>query len=220
MNDDVQKKTRDELEREVERLRERLRHAEQDRTEAFDLVARMREHIESYGETREQWIDAFAMQQDETGTYKFTTAPGDLWERYDELLGSYNKLIGEWNKFVPDYNRVILKRDRGRPLHASEAQVERVRALRKGGASLNGIVATTNLTKSTVRTIVSKAEGTDAATKRRKGLVRRESNRLRAAAFRTRKRSAEALGKQITDAVKEGAALVAEAKGALARNKW
>ena len=57
----------------------------------------------------------------------------------------------------------------GRPLQASEAQCEHVRKLRKVGKSLRWIAEETSLTLSTVRTIVSKADGTDRTSQKRNG---------------------------------------------------
>jgi hypothetical protein len=187
--------TKADLERECERLREKLKHAEQEKAEAFDLVAKIRDRLETNSETLASWIEVFEMAQDEGGVYRFTTAPGDLWGKYDELLDAYNKLLADWNKLVPRYNAAIAPRDRGRPLQASDAQIERVQALRKKGVSLRAIAKETALSFSTVRTIVSRAEGTDAPTQKRKGLVRREADRLRAAAYRARKRTAGTLPK-------------------------
>jgi hypothetical protein len=43
-------------------------------------------------------------------------------------------LIREWNKNVTLFNNAVVKRNVGRPLEASEAQIKTVRALRRRGA--------------------------------------------------------------------------------------
>ena len=213
------KTTKADLEREVERLRDKLKDAEREKTEALDLVAEMREHIEDHDATLERWIEVFKMWQDDAGVYQFEYTPGDVWEEHQELLSDWNQLIARWNKFVPKYNATIHPRDRGRPLAASEAQVDRVRSLRKGGMSLRAIVRETALGMSTVRTIVGNADGTNAASREHRELVRREHDRLRAAAYRARKKDAAALPKRITAVKKHGVDLIKAAKGALARNR-
>jgi hypothetical protein len=57
----------------------------------------------------------------------------------------------------PDYNADVLKRNAGRPLAASEAQVEEVLKLR----SLRGIAEDTSLGLPIVRTIIDKGDSRD-----------------------------------------------------------
>jgi hypothetical protein len=198
------------LEREVGRLRERLKNAEQARTEALDLVTQMHEHMESWRNTREQWIDAFGMQENAEGKLVFTTGPGDVFEKLQERTRDYNNLVRRWNAHVGP-------RERGRPPTATETQAERVRALRKEGRSLRQIAAATELSFAVVRRIVNKVTEAATAKRKRKETLRREHDRLRAASYRVRQKTLQALPKQITDAVKEGDALLRAAKGALAR---
>jgi hypothetical protein len=73
---------------------------------------------------------------------------------------------------------------------------------------LRAIVADTGLGLSTVRTVVGKAEGTDRTTKRTNELRKLELNRANMAAYRARKRTRDALPKQITELVNRGRDLV------------
>jgi hypothetical protein len=84
---------------------------------------------------------------------------------------------------------------------------------RKAGLSLRGIAAATGLTFSTVRTICDKDRGTDSASKRTNLLRRREFNRMRAAAFRARKKARDALPGKLDEWQKDAAKLLKEAKG-------
>ncbi len=97
------------------------------------------------------------------------------------MLAKNNKLVREWNAFVPRYNAVVRPRAPGRPLEASETQIADVLKRRKAGASLRTIVAATGLGLSTVRSILKGNE-------RAKDLRKREFDRQRALAFRSRKR--------------------------------
>jgi hypothetical protein len=181
--------------------------------EARELADRMREHVEDVDRLLEQWIEVFDMQQDESGDWAFDRKQTRLWEHYDKLLEENRKLVRDWNKIVPKYNARIAPREMGRPIAASAAQRDAVLKRRKAGESLRTIAAATLLSLRTVRTILAKASGSDRATKRTNELRRREFDRLRAAAYRARKRARDALPKQITELQKSGAALVKAAKG-------
>jgi transposase len=85
--------------------------------------------------------------------------------------------------------------------------------LKKSGSSLRAIAAETNLSLRTIRTIVSKADGTDAATKRTHELRRKELDRQRAAAFRARKSRRDQIPKDVTETLKRGETLINAAKG-------
>jgi hypothetical protein len=198
------------LEHEVERLRGKLKDAEQARIEAYDLVAKMGEHLEDWRNTREQWIDAFDMQENAEGKLVFTIGPGDVFDKLMERTRDYNNLVRRWNAHVGPF-------EVGRPPTTTEAQNERVRALRKEGKSLRQIAAATELSFAVVRRIVNKVSEAAAAKRKRKETLRREHDRLRAASYRARQKALQALPKQINAARKEGDTLLAKAKGALAR---
>lgn len=68
------------------------------------------------------------------------------------------------------------------------------------------------LSVSTLLTIVEKDAGTDRASRRRENLCRLEFDRLRAAAYRRRKRDRDALPKRIAEIRERGDALIKAAK--------
>jgi hypothetical protein len=101
----------------------------------------------------------------------------------------------------------------GRPIAASAEQQTDVLKRRKAGTSLRKIAAATGLGLATVRTIIEKAAAKGRTSKRTNELRRREFDRLRAAAYRARKKRRDTLPKDITELQKSGAALVKAAKG-------
>lgn len=94
-----------------------------------------------------------------------------------------------------DFNSVVTPRNVGRPLAASEAQVDTVRKLRKAGRSLRGIVDDTSLGLNTVRTIVGRMDGTDRTSV--KHYQRIAPDRARMAAWAARKRTPDALPQRL-----------------------
>jgi len=114
---------------------------------------------------------------------------------------------------VPIYNATISPQPVGRPLAASAAQQIDVLKRRKSGESLRGIAQATGLSFSTVRTIVGNKTGTGRQSEHAKALRRHEYDRLRAAAYRARKKQRDALPKLIAELRKDGAALIKAAKG-------
>jgi hypothetical protein len=102
----------------------------------------------------------------------------------------------------------------GRPLAASEAQVERVRSLRKAGRSLRGIVDDTSLGLPTVRTIVGQMNGNDrTAQKHRARLERVEIDRQQRTKWKRQRRTGNALPRRVNAYLKEGRELSKEARG-------
>jgi DNA-binding CsgD family transcriptional regulator len=202
-----------ELEVDLRSRDEKLRLARLEVNEARNVVDQMRERIEDSDALLDTCIEVFQMYQDDDGVWMFDSRQTEIWNDYAALLEQHNKLIREWNKFVGDYNRTVAPRNTGRPIAASEAQQTQVLKLRKKEKSLRAIAAETNLTLRTVRTIVEKADGKDRASRRANEVRRKEFNRQRAAAFRSRKASREALPKQFTEARKQNAAVVKAAKG-------
>ena len=95
---------------------------------------------------------------------------------------------------------------RGRPIAASEAQIEAVKKGRKAGLSLRAVAAATGLGLATVRTVLK-------GTKRAKDQRRREFDKLRAARYRARQKTRDRLPAQIAEVQKTGAALIKAAKG-------
>ena len=202
-----------ELEATLKLRNEQLKEAREERTEALLLVDAMREQIKDSGELIDGWIETFDMSQNEAGKWIFDPNQDKLWEAYSDLLDRHQKLLRDWNKFVGKYNATVTARDLGRPLAASDAQVKDVLKRRKDGASLRAIASATSLSLRTVRTIVDNDQGTGRTSKRTNELRRREFDRLRAAAYRARKKARDQLPKKITETRDSGAALVKAAKG-------
>ena len=203
-----------ELAAELKQRDEKIKELTTERDEAQDLVDRMREHVEDGNRLIEQWIEVFEMQQNEHGTWIFEPWQSELWEKHKALWEENQLLVRQWNKFVPEYNANLRPRERGRPLAASEAQQKDVVKRRKAGSSLRKIAVATSLSVQTVRTIVEKAEGRDRTSKRTNDELRRQAfDRLRAAAFRARKKSRDRLPDAIGEQLKTGAELVKAAKG-------
>ncbi len=202
-----------ELEANLKRRDEQLKEAREERAEALLLVDAMREQVKESGELIDGWIETFDMTRGENGNWIFDPKQGKLWEAYSDLLDRHQKLARDWNKFVGEYNVTITARDLGRPLAASDAQVKDVLKRRKDGASLRAIASAMSLSLRTVRTIVDNDQGTGRTSKRTNELRRREFDRLRAAAYRARKKARDKLPKKITETRDSGAALVKAAKG-------
>ena len=140
------------------------------------------------------------------GQLQWSSTPGDITDKHDKLIRDYNNLVRRWN-------REFAGRSPGRPLAASDAQVDEVRRLRKGGASLRLIAEQTALGVNTVRTIVGKNTGTDRTSKREAEKRKRMLDKLRAADWRERKRSLDQLPKRITATQRDGEELIKAAKG-------
>jgi hypothetical protein len=178
-------------------------------TEASDLVDREREHVEDAHALIERWIEVWGMKLDDNGQWGWD--PDAAWlEQVAPWADHYFKLVRDWNKFVGDYNAIVRPRNMGRPLQASEAQVQEVRKLRKKGMSLREIAKAKVLSLQTVRTILS--QGTTMERTRTGALRRAEVNHA-VADFKAKVRGRADLEKRINTTLKSGAALVKEAKG-------
>jgi hypothetical protein len=201
-----------ELEVELEQCRAKLKEVTTEKDEALELVDRMREEVEEGSELIEDWIAVFEMQQNDAGDWLFDPKQSELWERFYGVLTDNQRLVRQWNKFVGEYNAVVAPRERGRPLQASGPQAAEVLERHKAKHSLRAIVRVTGLSLRTVRTIVENAE--DRGRSKRTNEVRRLAlNRLRAAAFRARKKSRERLPQRINEHLEAAAGLVKAAKG-------
>jgi hypothetical protein len=82
------------------------------------------------------------------------------------------------------------------------SRIPSIRKLRKASMSLRAIAQETSLALHTVRTILGKAEGADRTTM--KHLARIDPDRARAACWKSRKRTRDALPKQINESLKTG----------------
>jgi hypothetical protein len=199
--------TRGELQDEIKHRDKRIEELRQEVDEQRDLIRRLREHAEDYDNCIERWAEAFGMVMTDDGMW--TWEP--FWKEHNELVDDYNDLVRRWNKFLPLINRE--PRNVGRPLAASEAQCAEVLKLHKQGRSLRGIADDTSLGLNTVRTIVDQRRGRDRTTKKhRQRFERIELGKL-LAGWKRRKRTGDVLPRQAQRVVKEGQALIKEAKG-------
>jgi hypothetical protein len=201
------RKTIAQLEDELKEATRRNDELRRERDERDALVAEMREHVETSNAQIESWIEAFDMEQDQNGLWQWDTRiiSGEEW------FEKYRALVKQWNAAVADFNVKIAPRPVGRPLAASEAQVETVLKLRKQGTSLRDIVDETSLSFSTVRNIVGNQNRTTRTWK--KWFKRIQPDRLAEASWRSRSRQRAALPRRINEGLKTGRDLVKQAKG-------
>jgi hypothetical protein len=175
--------------------------------EQRDLIARQDQHVRDASDMIESWIQAFAMERREDGTWmwKPSFVEGDEW------FEKYAALLKDWNRLVPEFNAAILKRNVGRPLAASDAQRADVLRRRKRGESLRAIADEMSLGLQTVRTIIDQGAGVDRTT--HKHLERIDPDRARQRAWRAKSQSRKALPKKIAAWEKTADELRQEAKG-------
>jgi hypothetical protein len=150
-----------ELEDEIKHRDRRIEELRQEIDEQRDRIRRFEEHAEDYCACMESWAEAFGMEMTDSGGW--TWKP--FWDEHNKLVDDYNDLVRDWNKYLPLINRET--NPVGRPLGATEAQVDEVIKLRKRGMSLRAIADEVEIGLNTVRTIVDRANGTDRATRRR-----------------------------------------------------
>jgi len=194
-----------ELEDELKQRDARIRELRNDLNKAEVLISEEREHIESANAAIEAWIEAFNMVQGENG--QWTYAP---W--VDECIAArdaFIDLVKKWNREVASFNRIVVRRNVGRPIAASEAQQAQIIQHHKAGKSERWIAEEMTLSRRTVTTAINKKRGTDRTT--RKHLERIDPGRFREEPWRTRTR--EGLPKRITETLARGAELVKAAKG-------
>jgi hypothetical protein len=194
-----------ELEDELKRRDRRIEELKADLDESRALVHRMSEHVEDRSGIIDAWIEGFEMVLSDDG--EWTTSP--FLKYHDEIVDKYGKLLRKWNKFVPEYNAAILKRNVGRPLAASEAQQADVLKRHKRGESLRSIADDMSLGLRTVRTIVDRADGVDRTTAKHLARIKPEDM----AAWKSRKRTRDALPRRVNALLKDKADLLKEAKG-------
>jgi hypothetical protein len=176
--------------------------------EQRDLIRRMEGSVESCCNVIEAWKETFDMVEAESGAW--TWAP--FWEKQEEIIDDYNELVRRWNKYLPRINGD--PRPVGRPLAASEAQCATVLGLRKQGYSLREIAEECTLGLNTVVTIVGKSNGSDrTAKKHRRRLEEGIDPRRHTRAWKRQRRTGASLPRRAQAAVKEGRALIKEAKG-------
>ena len=195
------------LEDELKERDRRIADLRREIDEARDLIQRQDEQLQDVNELIEGWKEAFEMTLDDDGVWSFPEFIHTANNYHDQ----YAALLKRWNKFVPRYNATVVKRNVGRPLAASDAQVATVRKLRAEGLSLRRIAEETTLGLKTVCTIVDKGAGVDRTTI--KHLKRIDPDRAAERLWQARWRSREALPKRIAAIEKANDELRKEAKG-------
>src|SRR4051794_23464274 len=194
------------LELELRQSKEKIAELRRDKDDAEGLVGQMREHLEDARAARERWIEAFEMVQNQAGAWTFPSVGERLWSHHAELLEKHNKLVRDWNRYVGKFNSIVRPRPPGRRLEASEAQAADVLKRRKAGQSLRAIAAATHLGLSTVRTIITRKQRTAE-------LRKREFDKQRATAFRSRKKLRDGIPKRLAEEIKDADRLIKVAKG-------
>jgi hypothetical protein len=207
-------KTIGELEDEVRRLQDEVRglrkalEEDQHTNDGLrDLTDRFRENADDYVNCLEAWKETFGMVMTESGGW--TWAP--FWDERSKIIDAYNNLAQRWNKYLPLINGQ--SRNVGRPLAASEAQVDTVRKLRKAGRSLRGIAEDTSLGLDTVRTIVGQMHLKDRTTNKHRQRIERIDLREEMASWKRQRRSGGALPKRVQGVIEAANELVTEARG-------
>lgn len=180
--------------------------------ERDELISEMREQLRANYDTVDGWVQVFDMHQDDDGRFVFDPRQTAIWDEFEILLDKHKKLVTKWNANVADFNRVVAPKDIGRPLAASETQQADVLKRHKAGESLRAIAKATSLGVRTVRTIIEKPAGADRASRQAKERKRIAFDRMRAAAFRARKRSREGIPKQIGQLQARNEALIKASK--------
>jgi hypothetical protein len=199
------------LETELLLLKDDKKQLRNDLDEAHELVDKMRERVEDGNSLIESWIEVFDMQQNEDGLWEWNEVDTFNWKAMLMMFDDHRALVREWNKRVDRWNTTFSPRNVGRPLQASESQVQDVRRLRKDGVSLRAIASQTALGLGTVRTILDQSTSRERS---RTGELRREHyDKMAGADFKAKMRGREYLEKRINSTLKSGAELVKAAKG-------
>lgn len=196
----------------LRQLRRKVEEQHQELEAARTLVASMREQVEEEAELRQSWIDVFDMQLGDDGAWQFDRSQSEILDRLVALHDDHKALISKWNRFVSEYNAIVAPKPvgaKGRPIAASDEQIERVRQLRRDGRSYSQIVDSTGLSLQTVRTIVA---GPVKASEERRKLVRMTLNKEAAARYRARKRERDAMPSRIASLDQKGKDLVSQAR--------
>jgi len=165
-----------------ENLRQLRKALAREKQDSARLAAETQERLEEANDYLER--------REEVTNWFWEDDCNNLWDEHDELLERHSKLVADWNRALPRINAGRPSPGRGRPLAASEAQVDRVHALRVQGRSYDAIVAMTGLSKQTVRTILT---ATDQRKRKARQAARRESVRDAVRRHRERTRQREAL---------------------------
>jgi hypothetical protein len=207
IHDDKHKNRIGGLQDEIKHRDRRIEELRAEIDEQRDLIHRLREKVEEGDEVIERWCESFGMRMTDDGAW--TWEP--FWDEHWQNIDDYDNLVRLWNKYLP----LISGRMQpvGRALAASEAQVAEALRLRKRGRSLRGIAEDLTLGLNTVRTIISKGNGTDRATRKHRQRLERVELGQQMAHWKRQRRTGNALPRQVQRVVEEGRALIKEAKG-------
>ena len=184
------------LEDEIKQRDRRIAELRAEIDELGDLVERMEENVEDANtviERSREWLDD----------------PFWDWTALEDYRAKYNALVRDWNAVVP----LMRQQPVGRPLAASDEQVESGLKLRRQGMSLRAIAEETSLGLNTVRTIVDRSNGTGRTMRRWRRI---EFDREAVIEWRRLKRKKEtiaALPKQAQHVIEQGQSLLKETKG-------
>jgi DNA repair exonuclease SbcCD ATPase subunit len=183
------------LEDEIKQRDRRIAELRAEIDELGDLVERMEENVEDANtviERSREWLDD----------------PFWDWTALEDYRAKYNALVRDWNAVVP----LMRQQPVGRPLAASDEQIESVLKLRRQGMSLRAIAEETSLGLNTVRTIVDRSNGTGRTMRRWRRI---EFDREAVIEWRCLKRKKEtiaALPKQAQHVIEQGQSLLKETK--------
>jgi hypothetical protein len=171
------------------------------------LIQRLQERDEDYSQCIESWCEAFGMEMTEGG---WTWQP--FWDEHNKLIDNYNDLVRNWNKCLPLINRQ--PRNVGRPIAASEAQIREVLQRHRAGESLRNIAEEMTLGLQTVRTVIGQKAGSDRTTRHhRQRFERIDIDQQQRRKWKRQRETGNRLPRRVNAFLKEGQALVKEAKG-------
>jgi hypothetical protein len=200
-------KTVGELQDEVKACKRRIEELRSELDDERELVKELRENVEQCHETIEQFAET-GMEMTDSDTWSWKP----FRERHDKLVDDYNRLVRDWNRYLPRINGT--PRNVGRPLGASDSQRTDVLNRHKAGESLRGIAGETNLSLTTIRTIIAKQSGNDRTTKKyRQRIERIDIDRQQRATSKRQHRAGQYLPKRVNRYLKETKALILKAKG-------
>jgi hypothetical protein len=198
-----------ELEDALNEAERKLAEMKTERDEANALAERANEVVIDANTLIEKWQHAFEMELDANGLW--ITPLSAVHDRYLDAVETCSALIKRWNRFVPKYNAAILQRPVGRPLDASDAQQKQALKHRRAGMSLRAIGDEMSLSLRTVRTIIDRGAHVDRATIKRLERIDPMNAAVRAA--KARKRSRDALPKNMEAVIDEVTAIKKAVKG-------
>ena len=208
-DDDDMPATVPEHQEELRRANEKLKELRLEQSKAHELVDEMREHVEESNELIDSWIEVFKMELDDDGKWQWNSDLTEAWETVVRVAEERDEVLRKWNRLVPKYNAVIAPKPVGRPLAANEAQIAEVKRRHRRSHSLRAIAKGVGLSFGTVRSILQPRRKYEVD----RALRKRELDRLRAKAYRDRKRAIDALPKRINEVRRRGDKLLKAAKG-------